>query len=130
MTDTTDVSIQGVPDNPARPPPSLVLNFVVLKEQFRHLTTMIDGMSSGYQEDLQHIDELHYQQSLDALTDQLYDICIDLGTLRATCRDHLRLKISALLYLLPEEADAELRLVKSLLTDLEEMPAARFAAPS
>lgn len=77
-------------------------------------------MSSGYGEGSEYLNEPHYHRTLDTLTDQLYSVCVNLGTLRSTCRDHLKLKISALLYLLPEEADAELKLAKSLLADLDE----------
>lgn len=87
-------------------------------------------MSSGYQENAQYADELHYQEVLDTLTDQLQAICVNLAALRATCDDHLKLKISALLYLLPDDADTDLRLTKSLLADLEDSALALPAAPS
>lgn len=122
MADTTD--------NPMRGPPSLTLNFGDLNKQFCRVVKAIGKMSSGYQDNSQYVDELHYLRKLDALTDQLHGICADLHTLRATRSDHLKLKISALLYLLPDEAEMEQRLARSLLADLEEASLLPAAAPA
>ena len=135
MTEATTISIQDELDAdygpiPARPPPSLTLNFRDLRDRFHRVTAMMANMSSGYQEGSQYIDELHYQRALDALTDQLHDVCMDITALRVTCSSHLKLKLSALLYLLPEEADTELRLTKSLLADLEAATLAPVLAPA
>jgi hypothetical protein len=76
-------------------------------------------MSVGYQEGSGYPDELHFYRTFDALTDEMQGICRQLITLKATRSDHLKLKISALLYLLPDEADTEVELAKSLLADIE-----------
>jgi len=76
-------------------------------------------MSAAYQEDSEYRDEFHYLEAFDALTDEMQGVCRQLCTLRATRTDHLKLKISALLYLLPDEAGTETELAKSLLSDLE-----------
>jgi hypothetical protein len=113
-----------------RAPPTLTLNFGDLKKQFYRVIDTIGKMSSGYRENSQYVDELHYLQELDALTDQLHEICIKLSTIPATRGDHLKLKISALVYLLADDAGTELRLAKSLLADLENSSLLPIAAPA
>lgn len=59
------------------------------------------------------------QNNLDELTGQMEQLCSELCHRRATRRSHLKLKIDALLYLLPEDADTERDLLLSLIADLE-----------
>jgi hypothetical protein len=107
-------------ENSEMPRLAFTSRFKELKQKFFDLRFEIGRMSSGFHEGVGYIDELHYQRKLDRLTDEMHGICIDLCDLRSTCVDHLRLKISALLYLLPDEEDTEPRLAKSLLLDLDE----------
>lgn len=109
-------------ENRGRPLPSATLYLDDLKKNFYRLTSAIGGMAPGYREGSEYLDELHYQRTLDKLTDQLHGVCADLGTLRASRPDHLRLKLAALLYLLPDDAGTELSLAASLLADFEEAP--------
>jgi hypothetical protein len=106
---------------PGKLPQQLSQDFGDLKKSFHDLTATIDGMSSGYGNGSPSIDDEDHQRTLDMLSDQLYCVCENLSNLRSTYSDHLKLKLWALLYLLPEEADAELRLVRSLLADLDEL---------
>jgi hypothetical protein len=91
-----------------------------LKEKFYRLISAIGGMSSGYRDGSEYIDEQHYQNTLDRLTDELEEVCSGMGSVRASRKDHLKLKLAALLYLLPDDADTEVRLATSLLADFED----------
>lgn len=124
MTESASVSIgNSLADdwleNPGGSFSQLTLNFGELSEQFCGLMSTIGSMSPGYTKDAGYLDELHFQNTLDKFTDQMHHICVDLGALPATSHDHLKLKMSALLYLLPEEDCTELELAKSLLADFE-----------
>ncbi|HWV81427.1 MAG TPA: hypothetical protein VNZ50_08350 [Hyphomicrobiaceae bacterium] len=90
-----------------------------MSDRFYQLINLFESTSCSIDQPSRPIDEAEIQRSLDNLTERLYEICGQLSTLHARSVDHLRLKASALKFLLPQDACLEIALANSLIGDFD-----------
>ena len=92
---------------------------------FVEFTSTMEAISAHPSGRRTHSADEDLQSDLDQLTGKIPRLCSELCDQRAKHRGDLKVKIDALLYLLPEDADTERGLLWSLIADLEHISTER-----